>query len=228
MPDIVRQIDEGPEPGGSPKGDRDTLPAGEFSAWTTQMSDALHGTHDAEVPCGTCTACCTASQFIHIGPEETDALAHIPPDLLFPAPRSPRGHVLLGYDERGHCPMLVDEKCSIYAHRPKTCRTYDCRVFTAADVELYGAQHVKIERQVRRWRFSYPDPVDQRQHEAVKAAARYLLEQARLLPGVTSLTTSARLAILAFEIHDLFLLVDPPELDAVRARLATLHTTMEA
>jgi Fe-S-cluster containining protein len=188
------------------------------------------------VPCGTCTACCTSSQFIHIGPEETDALAHIPADLLFPAPRSPRGHVLLGYDERGHCPMLVDEKCSIYAHRPKTCRTYDCRVFSAADVELHGGQHVKIERQVRRWRFSYSNPVGQRQHEAVKAAASYLKEHAGLLPGVTATTTSARLAVLAFEIHGLFLMVDektpersvaPPELGAVLTRLTALDATKE-
>ena len=35
----------------------------------------------------------------------------------------------MGYDERGHCPMLVDGDCSIYEHRPRTCRTYDCRVF---------------------------------------------------------------------------------------------------
>jgi uncharacterized protein len=136
MPDIVRQVDEGPASGGGRPDGTGTLAAGEFAAWATQMSDARRGTHDAEVPCGTCTACCTASQFVHIGPEEADTLAHIPADLLFPAPRAPRGHVLLGYDERGHCPMLVEEKCSIYAHRPKACRTYDCRIFAAADVEL--------------------------------------------------------------------------------------------
>ena len=62
------------------------------------------------MPCGTCTACCTSSQFVHIGPDEVDTLAHIPAELLFPAPRMPKGHVLLGYDERGHCPMLIDER----------------------------------------------------------------------------------------------------------------------
>ena len=30
----------------------------------------------------------------------------------------------MGYDERGHCPMLVDGDCSIYDHRPRTCRMY--------------------------------------------------------------------------------------------------------
>ena len=234
--DIMRQIDGEPEPDGGRMDGQVALPAGEFSAWAKEMSGALRGANDAEVPCGTCTACCTASQFIHIGPEETDTLAHIPADFLFPAPRSPRGHVLIGYDERGHCPMLVDEKCSIYEYRPKTCRTYDCRVFAAADVELEAAQYVRIERQVRRWRFTYSDPVGRLRHEAVEAAARYLRENAGLLPGVAATTAPARLAVLAFEIHDLFLLVDgktsdrsgvPPELNEVRARLATLHTTTE-
>src|SRR5689334_12051664 len=98
------------------------------------MTSALAGEGASDVPCGACTACCTASQFVHIGPDEADALAHIPAELLFPAPGLPRGHVLLGYDEHGRCPMLVDDGCSIYAHRPQTCRTYDCRVLPAAGV----------------------------------------------------------------------------------------------
>ncbi len=83
------------------------------------MQRALRGDGGTDVPCGTCTACCTSSQFVHIEPDETDTLAHIPADVLFPAPLAPRGHVLLGYDERGHCPMLVDNACSIYEHRPR-------------------------------------------------------------------------------------------------------------
>src|SRR6266508_6252442 len=101
---------------------RDTLPAGQFSSWLAGLQSALRGEADSEVPCDGCTACCTASQFIHIAPDETDTLAHIPPELLFPAPGLPTGHVLLGYDERGHCPMLIDNQCSIYEHRPRTDR----------------------------------------------------------------------------------------------------------
>ena len=108
-----------------------------FSAGLVEMRQGRDpaGSGGSDVPCGTCTACCTSSQFVHIEPDERDALAHIPAELLFPAPGRPRGHVLLGYDERGHCPMLVDGACSIYAHRPRTCRTYDCRVFAAAGVD---------------------------------------------------------------------------------------------
>ena len=116
--------------------DERDLAAGDFSSWVLEMQAALRGERGSDVPCGGCTACCTSSQFVPIGPDETETLAHIPAELLFPAPRLPRGHVLLGYDERGHCPMLIDGGCSIYEHRPRTCRTYDCRVFPAAGVEV--------------------------------------------------------------------------------------------
>jgi uncharacterized protein len=231
MPDFERH-GETPPGGDGRKDDRPALPAGVFSDWVTEMRGALRGEQDAEVPCGTCTACCTASQFVHIGPDEVDTLSHVPADLLFPAPLSPEGHVLLGYDERGHCPMLINEKCSIYAHRPRACRTYDCRVFSAAGVELGGAQYVQIRQRVRRWRFTYTDPADEIRHEAVRAAARYLGEHADLMPGASS-SPPAALAVLAFEIHDLFLLFDQPTgqpsvvepaADAVRRRLATLRS----
>ena len=62
---------------------------------------------------------------------------------------------VLGYDERGHCPMLVDGACSIYEHRPRTCRTYDCRVFPAAGVEP-DADKAPSPTRARRWRFTDP------------------------------------------------------------------------
>lgn len=141
------------------------LPAGDFSSWLTGIQAAARGEQDSEVPCGGCTACCTSSQFVHIAPDETDTLAHIPGELLFPAPGLPRGHVLLGYDERGHCPMLKDNQCSIYAHRPRTCRTYDCRIFPAADVEVDKSE---IAQRARRWQFDFPTETDRDRHDAVR------------------------------------------------------------
>ncbi len=152
----------------------DELPAGAFSTWLTDMRAALRGERDADVPCGTCTACCTSSQFVHIAPDETDTLAHIPAALVFPAPRLPKGHVLLGFDERGHCPMLIDGRCSIYEHRPRTCRTYDCRVFPAAGLE---ADQPAIAARARQWRFSFPAAADRADCDAVRAAARALGDQ---------------------------------------------------
>ena len=148
------------------------LDAGDFASWLRDMQAAIRGERTADVPCDGCTACCTSAQFVHIEPDESDTLAHIPAHLLFPAPLRPRGHVLLGYDERGHCPMLVDNRCSIYEHRPRACRTYDCRVFPAAGID--PDDKPLIARQARRWRFSLPTDADRAEHDAVRAAAAAL------------------------------------------------------
>ena len=157
------------------------LDAGPFGSWLDAIRAAIGEGQDAEVPCHGCTACCTSGQFVDIGPEETDTLAHIPPALLAPAPRRPPGHVVLGYDERGHCPMLVDGSCSIYEHRPRACRTYDCRVFAATGVEVDAAQPA-IGRRVRRWRFDYPTSADRVQHDAARAAGAFVVGHPDLAP----------------------------------------------
>jgi len=152
------------------------LAAGRFSVWLEGMEAALRGERDADVPCNGCTACCEASQFIHVEPDESDALAHIPAELLFPAPRLPAGHMVLGYDEHGRCPMLVDGGCSIYEHRPRTCRTYDCRIFAATGVDVDETQPA-IAARVRRWVFTFETEEDSALHDAVQAAARYVIER---------------------------------------------------
>ena len=146
--------------------------------------------------CDGCTACCTSSQFVPIGPDESDTLAHIPAALLFPAPRLPKGHYVLGYDERGHCPMLVEGRCSIYEHRPRTCRTYDCRIFTATGLEVDAEADTKadIAARARRWRFSFPTAEDRRRHAAVQVALRSVHA-----PSITEL------AVRAVESHEEFL-----------------------
>ena len=170
------------------------LPAGRFSDWLTGMQAALRGDGEADVPCDGCTACCTSSQFVHIGPDEIETLAAIPDQLLFPAPGRPEGHVLLGYDERGHCPMLVDGGCSIYEHRPRTCRTYDCRVFAATGVEVDDATKAAIAERVRRWRFEFPTAEDRARHEELQVVAAGVREADGTAP-----TSATRRAVLAVE-----------------------------
>jgi Fe-S-cluster containining protein len=121
----------------------------------SEWFDEFDAASEAQVPCGACTACCTSSQFVHIEPDETDALAHVPAALRFPAPGLPKGHVVLPYDEHGHCPMLADGACSIYEHRPRTCRTYDCRVFAVTGVEPEGQP--AIAARVGQWQFETDD-----------------------------------------------------------------------
>ena len=157
------------------------------------------------MPCAGCTACCTSSQFVHIGADEVDTLAHIPAELLFPAPLRPPGDVVLGYDDRGHCPMLVDGGCSIYEHRPMTCRIYDCRVFPAAGVVPTEPDKLAIARRATRWQFSFPDVTDGVALAAVRAAATLVQEHGELVPAAVAPTNTTQLAVLAVEVHDLFL-----------------------
>ena len=198
------------------------LPAGPFSAWLAAATDPVRR-NDLDVPCGTCTACCRSSYFIHVGPDETDTLRHIPKQLLFPAPGRPKGHRVLGFDERGHCPMLTDAGCSIYEHRPRTCRSYDCRVFTAAGLSPAADGKADIARRVARWRF---DVDSEGQHaatelEAVRRAAAFL-ERRRddCFPDGDAPLQQGQWAALAIRVHRAFLDTDEPDPAVVRAALA--------
>jgi Fe-S-cluster containining protein len=144
--------------------------AGDFGAWLGDITIAIAGEGESSVPCGECSACCSSSQFIHIEPAEAGALARIPPELLFPAPGLPPGHVVMGYDELGRCPMLVEARCSIYEDRPRACRAYDCRVFAATGVVPDEAGKEAVAARVAEWRFSVSRPADQARLDALRAA----------------------------------------------------------
>lgn len=146
------------------------IPAGEYRAWLAGMQAALRGEADSDVPCGSCTACCTSSQFVHIEPDDTAALAVIPEELLFPAPGQPAGHLLMGYDQNGHCPMFVDGGCSIYAVRPRTCRVYDCRLFTA--LGRVNQDTPAIAARIRAWEFTYADEGSRRLAHDIRTDGR--------------------------------------------------------
>jgi hypothetical protein len=177
------------------------LDAGPFGPWLARTLSVLAGEPGAEadVPCDGCTACCESSQFVLVEPDEHDARAHIPDELLFPAPGAPRGFSVIPYDDRGRCPMLRDGGCSIYEHRPRTCRAYDCRVLAAAGVDV-GPEKPTIRQRVERWRFTIDD--EERSATAVRSAATYLLDHADDLPGGGPPPTQR--AALAVELHALF------------------------
>lgn len=216
-------VTEGTAPAGASPDD--VIPAGGFATWVAGATIAIRGEGTSDVPCGSCTACCRSGQFVHIAPDEVDTLAHIPRALLFPAPLAPRGHVLLGYDAQGRCPMLTDAGCSIYEHRPRACRTYDCRVFAASGITT---DKPLVGERVARWRFDVETEDDAARLAAVQAAAAYLSSHEADLSDVPANPTQR--AALAVELHELFLGHDSeglvsvcePALDDVRRTVAEL------
>jgi len=180
------------------------LSAGSLCAWFVGVQRATRGERASDVACDGCTVSCPSSQFIHIGFDEEETLARSPAELLFPALRLLSGNMLLGYDENGHCPMLIDDECSIYEHRPRTCRTYDCRVFPAAGVEIDDEDQFPIARRARRWRFDFPAEEDQIRQDAVRAAARFVREHGDVLPDGVAPANATQCAVLAVQLHDAF------------------------
>jgi Fe-S-cluster containining protein len=161
------------------------------------------GRTDMDVPCGSCTACCRSSQFVLVTREEPETLRRIPDALLFPAPGRPEGDKVMGHDEHGCCPMLVDDVCSIYEHRPSTCRIYDCRVFAAAGTDGAEIGRPWIARRATRWAFTYPSERDRALASAVTAAANFLRTHPACFPGGAA-HNAGEIATLAIRVHRLF------------------------
>jgi Fe-S-cluster containining protein len=141
--------------------------------------------------------------FIHINPEETQTIRRIPRALLFDSPGLPKGHLVMGYNDKGHCPMLVDDKCSIYEYRPQTCRSYDCRVFAATGIPVDRDQP-DIAHRVNAWVFSYENEESRQEHSTLKDAAAFLQKNGDLFPPGTLPTRPAQIAALAIIIYRIF------------------------
>lgn len=125
--------------------------------------------------------------------------------------------------------MFADGLCTIYEHRPRTCRTYDCRVLPAAGFQDDEDVPVEIGRRASEWRFSYATPAARVSHSAVEAAATFLAEHPDVLPPNSGRPSLTRLAALAIDISDLFVVSDAagqptavatPDAAAVTAALA--------
>ncbi len=189
------------------------LDAGDFTSWVAETLTAISEDASADVPCGSCTACCRSSQFVLIEPEDL-ARNHIDAELLVAAIGLPSGFHVMGYDENGHCPMLVDDRCSIYENRPRTCRTYDCRVFPASGVWPAAGTKVEITARARRWRFELDDH-GTRVFAATQRAGTHLHTRRLQLFGEHP-PEPTQLAAMAVAAHELFLDDNAPTDDELR------------
>jgi Fe-S-cluster containining protein len=181
--------------------------AGGFSAWLRAMRSSLAGGPGMQVACGECVGCCTSSYVIKIRPHERDALAHIPAG--FREPGEHDGTWYMPADPQGRCPMYSgaaanDAGCSIYAHRPETCRTYDCRIFTAAGMPA-GEGKTMINERIASWRFEYEDDEARREHRAVTAAANYLRQHPVRFPNGRIPSRASDIAVLALKSYTVFM-----------------------
>lgn len=179
--------------------------AGDFDLWLAEIWASFRYGSGSSVPCGTCRGCCTSSYFVHVRPEDDKARTVIPKHLLMPALGMPSGHSLMGYNRNGHCVMLKAGDCSIYARRPSTCRSYDCRIFTAAGLSAGGAEKFRINERVNSWTFQYASSESRNRHRAIEAAARFIHDQKDCFPGGKVPTEALDLAVLAIKVHPVFL-----------------------
>jgi hypothetical protein len=97
--------------------------------------------------------------------------------------------------------MLIAEKCSIYESRPRTCRLYDCRVFTATGID---SGKTAVEERTRHWRFSFPSEQDGLEYRMVRAAGRFLAEHPGSFPAGSLPANPAQLSVLAIRSHTVF------------------------
>lgn len=113
-----------------------TKPLGSVTSLMREFNRTVE-TGEARVPCDGCTVCCrTPSQWANLEPDEADRYEFT---TAFPGdPATYRGStVALAKHEDGSCVYLVDDKCSIYADRPRACRSYDCRMLALLQVSIH-------------------------------------------------------------------------------------------
>ena len=181
-----------------------THAAGPFSDWLRAMRTALAGRAGMDVACGDCRGCCTSSYFIKVRAHETTTIERIGADNLRPVPGAGDGGQLMGFDAQGHCLMFANGGCSIYAHRPETCRTYDCRVFTAAGMNA-GPDRSEINERIASWQFDHPATRDHEEHRAVTEAANFMRQHPVRFPGGRVPSRPSEIAVLAVKSYQVFL-----------------------
>jgi uncharacterized protein len=204
------------------------IPAGEFGAWLAGARAALRGAAGSEVPCGDCVGCCVSSYHIALRGHDRLVLRRVPAQYLHQQASACGDTVAwMGFRADGHCPMLGDAGCSVYADRPQTCRDYDCRVFAAAGLLAGDARRAVINERVQAWEFSFADDNARAAREAVAAAATFIGEQAAAFPPGWVPTGPTGIAVLALKVYTVFLPGVPREGDAGAQAAAVMRCARE-
>lgn len=185
----------------------ESVDAGPFGTWLAQARRVLRGEAEADVPCGTCTGCCTSAYYIRIRPRDRTAVAGISPAYFVRAEGMPPDEALMAWRHDGTCPALESGRCTIYEQRPTTCRDYDCRVFVPAGIDAGDERKSVINARVRAWRFTFEGDAERHAFDAIGRAARFIRDRRRAFPnegrGVPTAPTG--IAVLALKSYEAFL-----------------------
>jgi Fe-S-cluster containining protein len=145
------------------------------------------------VPCGSCTACCTHLHLhAEIQPEELSAFPEaVKNDTIAHGWRLPK-------KDNGECVHLVGGQCSIYERRPRACRDFDCRAyfFWMHPFVRYNADFVKTVLSMwDDWELDTPEDVDHMLAitRAVKEAITEQTSAGRPLGGLSFMVSIVKL-----------------------------------
>jgi Fe-S-cluster containining protein len=120
------------------------------------------------VPCNTCNACCYNHRI------EVDR-SQEPPERLARLDMVPDeyGDMKLRKRADGSCVHLGENGCTIYEHRPTTCRTYDCRMSCMLGIRR-AYQHGDAVIEEPAWIFDQETRKDRILHAAFQMAGDHL------------------------------------------------------
>ncbi len=181
----------------------EAIPTENFTHWLIKIRKALRDNNGIDVPCAECRACCTSGYYITIHPHEKKTLASVPREFLSDAPGAPPGSRRLEFNHKGQCPLLQQSMCIIYKTRPWTCRIYDCRLLTAAGL-TESDDKTEINKQVKRWKFAFSDAIDYENFEAVKRAARFIVDHRNDFPWGYVSSRPVQQAVVAVKVFEIF------------------------
>lgn len=152
--------------------------AGPFSEWLELTQNAILTGCEVDVPCRDCSACCKSGFNIAVSKKEKEIMERVPKSLLLEFPGVPDIYYLEP-DLQGRCHLLEKKLCSIYEDRPWSCRTYDCRIYTATGILPDEKAQSPVNQRIRSWKFSYPTQLDRDQHIKLLRAAALLVKSRR-------------------------------------------------
>lgn len=136
----------------------------------------------ANVPCGSCTACCTGYD-VELDPTDSGEGLNYDTD--------ERGVRTLKRQSNGDCGHLVQGRCGVYELRPLPCRSYDCRAMLIAHVA--PKSHAAVAEALRtKWHIALIAHEDYVTRDRVVKIAHFLVNN-----GV-KVEQAAELAILLF------------------------------